>query len=470
MQMQEHEDALKLYAVSIQSMERKDNPVLNAGFPFQRLYELEKKCQALESHNKILTTKLELSDKSLSDQFLATDDFMELSARSLVGLRSEIEAVEQAGMATKTLNDIYMASITSFTDMTTRVGTSLPNEPSIWNSGPGENVDGVWQNAPSSPFKREGMSNTVGLNGSKMMSILPEVPQTPVKRHLTSNVLPNLSMDTVDTNLALGSSSLFGSQSPIRMYQERSQLGGLHNPFQVPSLPVKENTASRRRSSPMAGLLFSPKRRRVRGGLRQPRATPPPVKRSVNFLLDIVAEDEDRYTTGLRDPSLPPIRPVPFPTLSSSKEEEEEEEVSKSSSTPASMSFSALPGRVGMGGGAKRLKVSSNTNGTGLNSQGGARRLVVSNVSLNSTKGVKGNNWRGAQRLTPASNGSPNSSASSISNAQPSPTKRSRLAEIDGPERGGKRLRVSSAAPMNPIHGISAATAARIARRRSRDG
>ncbi|KAF9366662.1 kinesin-like protein Klp5 [Mortierella sp. NVP85] len=177
--MQEHEDQLKLHAVSIQSMEQKGNPILEAGFPYQRLYELEKKCQALDSHNKILTNKLELSDKALGEQFLATEDFMELSARSLVGLRPEIEMIEGAGMATKTLNDIYMAAITSFTDMTKRAGSSLPQGHPNWGPSPNPNIttnEGTV--IPSSPFKRD-VASTVGLNQSKMMSILPETRSSP---------------------------------------------------------------------------------------------------------------------------------------------------------------------------------------------------------------------------------------------------------------------------------------------------
>ncbi|KAG0302034.1 kinesin-like protein Klp5, partial [Dissophora globulifera] len=576
-QMQEHEDSLKLYAVSIQSMERKDNPILSAGFPFQRLYELEKKCQALQSHNKILTTKLELSDQSLGEQFLATEDFMELSARSLVGLRTEIETIEQAGLTTRTLNDIYMASITSFTDMTKRIGTSLPSEQrGSWGSGPVNNnnnsvVNGNTEQSsggPSSPFKRNGTvsSGVVGLNRSKMMSILPEVPQTPVKRRTTSHVLPNLSMDTVDTNLALGSSSLFGSQSPIRMYQERSNLGSPPNPFQVPSLPAPvpfkynfsgsgnsngsnifnnnnnsgsnnssnstsnghHNSTSRRRSTPMAGLLFSPKRRRARGGLRQPRATPPAAKRSVNFLLDIVAEDEGRYTTGLLDPSQPPpplhavplpsslpqlasiIKPTPFPSLAALKED----------ALAATMTTKSLlsGGRSGgMGGGARRVSigVSSNSlatagssgpggarrvvpngnissgnchpNGTGLHGQGGARRVVTvaaAGSSASKSIGVKGDHWRGAQRLVPASsNGSPTQSNGTTQHLFCSPTKRPRPTDSSSTgssthpgdhsqEHGAKRIRISAAAPANPMQqpsmqGISAATVARINRRRS---
>ncbi|KAF8985595.1 kinesin-like protein Klp5 [Entomortierella lignicola] len=465
-QMQEQEDALKMYAISIQSMERKDNLILESGFPFQRLYELEKKCQALESHNKILTTKLELSDKSLSEQFMATDDFMELSARSLVGLRPEIETIEQAGLSTKTLNDIYMASITSFTDMTKRVGTSVPYDQSIWNSD-FNSANVSWQKSmPSSPFQRDSSAGAVGLNESRMMSILPEVPQTPVKRQNPNHFLPNLSMDTVDTNIALGSSSLFGSQSPVRIYQDRIQMSSPQNPFQVDPLFSKSNTTPRKKPSPMAGVMFSPKRRRARGGLRQPRLAPTPTKRSVNFLLDIVAEDKDRYTTGLRDPAQPLLRPTSHMSISSPPSE-----FSNSSSSTGTTSISlgkgpTLPVRVGMKGGAKRLVPVNNISAAGTNIQNGARR-VISNSSW-SYSGVKPGNGemsKGPKRIVPTSSGI--ISTSLVSNVPASPMKRPRQLEKDPGDRNPKRLRNTSIPYPSPIQGVSAATAARIARRQS---
>ncbi|ORZ06570.1 P-loop containing nucleoside triphosphate hydrolase protein [Lobosporangium transversale] len=506
-QMQEHEDALKMYAVSIQSMENKDSPILNAGFPFQRLYELEKKCQVLESHNKILTKKLELSDKSLSEQFLATEDFMELSARSLVGLRPEIETIEQAGLPTKTLNDIYMASITSFTDMTKRVGSFQSYDQRNWNSsginrndnsnnsssgggGDGTNSCGStstssWHmSVPSSPFKRDGAANFVGLDGSRMMSILPEVPSTPVKRrqNSASHVLPNLSMDTVDTNLALGSSSLFGSQSPVRIYHERTQMGSGNsssspqNPFQVTekapfsSLTKHRNSIPlpRRKSIPMTGVVFSPKRRRPRGGLRQPRLAPTPTKRSVNFLLDIVDEDEERYTTGLRDPSAPIIRPTPFPSLSSLKND-----------SPPSFPPTTGQIKLGMGGGAKRLApVSNNTNnsnnsGGNSNSGSGSGSGGTGNSRLFSNKAAtKGETSKGLQSQRVNSSSSPSglfNAFSSSSQASSSPSKRPWSTEKGALDRNTKRAKGSPLANGNsaPIFGVSAATAARIARRMS---
>ncbi|KAG0004490.1 kinesin-like protein Klp5 [Entomortierella chlamydospora] len=449
-QMQEQEDALKMYAISIQSMEQKDNPILESGFPYQRLYELEKKCQALESHNRILTTKLELSDKSLSEQFLATDDFMELSARSLVGLRPEIETIEQAGLPTKTLNDIYMASITSFTDMTKRVGTSVPHDSSLWSSSLSNSASGSLQRPmPSSPFQRDGSVSAVGLNGSRMMSILPEVPQTPVKRQSTSHFLPNLSMDTVDTNLALGSSSLFGSLSPVRMHQDRTQMSSLHNPFQVDPTPGKGDIIHRRKSLPMAGVVFSPKRRRARGGLRQPRLAPTPTKRSVNFLLDIVAEEEDRYTTGLRDPALPLLKPTSHMSISSPPQNERSNPSSSSSSssstsiTPQSLGNGPTPPvRVGMGGGAKRLVPVNNSNVTGTNSQNGARRVIsTSGWSYSGVKLGKGEMSKGPKRIVPISGGPLSSLVSSMT---ASPIKRPRLPEKGPSERNAKRPRSTS--------------------------
>ncbi|KAF9136155.1 kinesin-like protein Klp5 [Mortierella sp. 14UC] len=447
-QMQEQEDSLKLYAVSIQSLE-KHGGLPSASFPYHRLYELEKKCQVLESHNKILTTKLELSDLSLSEQFLATEDFMELSAKSLVGLRSEIETVEQAGLATRTLNDIYMSSITSFTDMTKRIGTSLSQEKS--HLGPGSNDANA--------------SNTIGLGDSRLMSILPEVPSTPVKRHSQSNVLPNLSMDTVDTNLALGSSSLYGSQSPSRMLQERNQWGSPQNPFQSPSpAPTRRPSTPRRKSTPMAGVIFSPKRR-PRGGLRQHREFPTPTKRNVNFLLDVVAEDEDRYTTGWRDPNLPSIRPTPFPLLTALQDD------SPTSTPPPAPSQGSLTlGRVGMGGGAKRVipnnNTASSTNGYS-NGQGGARRVVVNGNSVPSgVKSAKGEISKGPQRLNPFVTGSLNGSPPSLFS---SPTKRLRQLDGDSATHVGKKQRGSPilAHQTSVVHAASSATAARIARRQS---
>ncbi|OAQ35609.1 kinesin-domain-containing protein [Linnemannia elongata AG-77] len=447
-QMQEQEDSLKLYAVSIQSIEKRGG-LSSASFPYHRLYELEKKCQALESHNKILTTKLELSDMSLSEQFLATEDFMELSAKSLVGLRSEIEAVEQAGLATRTLNDIYMSSITSFTDMTKRIGTSLSQN----------------QGFSGSEANDSGSSSTIGLGDSRLMSILPEVPSTPVKRHSQSNVLPNLSMDTVDTNLALGSSSLYGSQSPSRMFQERNQWGSPQNPFQSPPpAPSRRPSTPRRKSNPMPGVIFSPKRR-PRGGLRQHRDFPTPTKRNVNFLLDVVAEDEERYSTGWRDPAQPIIRPTPFPSLSNLRDDSP-----TSTPPPASSSSSSSLGRVGLGGGAKRLVVSSNgTNGASSGQGGGgARRMVVTSSTVPSgIKSAKGEMSKGPQRLNPFVTGNHNGSPPSNFS---SPTKRLRQLDGDSTGQAGKKQRSSPVLSQQPavvVHGASSATAARIARRQS---
>ncbi|KAG0372464.1 hypothetical protein BGX24_000208 [Mortierella sp. AD032] len=412
-QMQEQEDSLKLYAVSIQTLEKRGG-LPSASFPYHRLYELEKKCQALESHNKILTTKLELSDLSLGEQFLATEDFMELSAKSLVGLRSEIEAVEQAGLATRTLNDMYMSSITSFTDMTKRIGTSL-SQKQVYLGAETNNASA---------------NSTIGLGDSRLMSILPEVPSTPVKRHSQSNVLPNLSMDTVDTNLALGSSSLFGNQSPSRMSQERNQWGSPQNPFQSPP-PMRRPSTPRR--TPMAGVIFSPKRR-PRGGLRQHRDAPTPTKRNVNFLLDVVAEDVDRT---------PP---------------------------PASSQGSSTLGRIGMGGGAKRVipnnTNSSSTNGSS-NGQGGARRVVINGSSVPSgVKSAKGEISKGPQRLNPFVTGNHNGSPPGLFS---SPTKRLRLLDGDSTTHVGKKQRSSPTMPhqTSVVHAASSATAARIARRQS---
>ncbi|KAF9934087.1 kinesin-like protein Klp5 [Mortierella alpina] len=458
-QMQEREDAMKMYAVSIQSLERQSNPI-TSGFPYERLYELEKKCQTLQSHNKILTTKLEMSDKSLSEQFQATEDFMELSARSLVGLRPEIEMVEQAGMPTTTLNDIYMASITSFTDMTKRIGFSVSHDQRRRSFGLGDSINSdSGRTGPSSPLrKRDASGGPIGLNGSRMMSLLPEVPQTPVKRHPTSHVLPNLSMDTVDTNLALGSSSLFGDQSPIRMYQERHQSGSIpHNPFLVTAVSPKPST-SRRKSIPMAGVLFSPKHRRARGGLRPTGLAPTPTKRSVNFLLDIVAEDEERYMTGMRGPSLPSLQSSPQFTTSNPVVSR----IPRFSTSFDSLSFA----KGGMAGGARRLVPNGSGNGSAMSAKSGARRLVVgnSNGGTSSThKPGRSEISKGARRLVPP----PPSESGSASQEFSSPTKRVRPPENDHQPSSVKRPRGSPIAPSTPIHGISAATAARIARRQS---
>ncbi|CAO3569230.1 unnamed protein product [Mortierella alpina] len=458
-QMQEREDAMKMYAVSIQSLERQSNPI-TSGFPYERLYELEKKCQTLQSHNKILTTKLEMSDKSLSEQFQATEDFMELSARSLVGLRPEIEMIEQAGLPTTTLNDIYMASITSFTDMTKRIGFSVSHDQGRRSFGLGDSINSDnGRPGPSSPLrKRDGAGGPVGLNGSRMMSLLPEVPQTPVKRHPTSHVLPNLSMDTVDTNLALGSSSLFGDQSPIRMYQERHQSGSPKNPFLVTAVSPKPSS-SRRKSTPMAGVVFSPRHRRARGGLRPTGLAPTPTKRSVNFLLDIVAEDDERYMTGVRRPSLPSLQSPPqFMTSSPAASR-----IPRFSTSFDSLSFA----KGGMAGGARRLVPNHNGNGSAMNVKSGARRLVAGSSSHGGTSTHKpaqrSEISKGAQRLVPPSSGS-----GSASQEFSSPTKRLRPPENDLHQPlGVKRPRGSPVAPSTPIHGISAATAARIARRQS---
>ncbi|KAG0265362.1 kinesin-like protein Klp5 [Mortierella polycephala] len=460
-QMQEHEDALKLYAMSIQAME-KNTGSITSGFPYQKLYEMEKKCQTLQSHNKILIKKLELSDRSLSEQFLATEDFMELSARSLVGLRPEIETIEQAGLATKTLNDIYLASITSFTDMSKRIGSSLTQErrhsiPTLndnLNAGGSDYIPG-----PSSPFKRSGLNRYVGLDVSRIMSIFPEIPQTPVKRPPASHVMPNLSMDTVDTNLALGSSGLFGSQSPVRMYQERHQMSSPQNPFLVSPIASRTITTPRKKSTPMAGVVFSPKRRRARGGLRPSGMGPTPTKRSVNFLLDVVAEDEDRYSTGWRDPSLPPLRP---PSLT------QQNSPSSPSLPSASRFLSANPSlivrRESMGGGAKRLAPAIPR---GINGHGGARRLVstTSGSASTTTKTGARELSKGPQRIASTSNNSVGSS--SASNNFTNPAKRNRLAENDSLQQNGKRLRSSPTSQSILLHGVSAATAARIARRQN---
>ncbi|KAF9557459.1 kinesin-like protein Klp5 [Mortierella alpina] len=455
-QMQEREDAMKMYAVSIQSLEKQSNPI-TSGFPYERLYELEKKCQTLQSHNKILTTKLEMSDKSLSEQFQATEDFMELSARSLVGLRPEIEMIEQAGMPTTSLNDIYMASITSFTDMTKRIGFSVSHDQRRRSFGLGDSINSdSGRTGPSSPLRKlDAAGGPIGLNSSRMMSLLPEVPQTPVKRHPTSHVLPNLSMDTVDTNLALGSSSLFGEQSPIRIYQERHQSGSPQNPFLVAAVSPKPSI-SRRKSTPMAGVLFSPKHRRARGGLRPTGLAPTPTKRSVNFLLDIVAEDEERYMTGMRGPSLPSVPSPPQFTTSSPARSR----IPRFSTSYDSLSFA----KGGMAGGARRLVPNGSGNGSATIAKSGARRLVVGNSSgsMSTNKPGRSEILKGAQRLVPPPNGSGSASQEFFS-----PTKRPRPPENDHQALNVKRPRGSPVVPATPIHGISAATAARIARRQS---
>ncbi|KAG0197473.1 kinesin-like protein Klp5 [Mortierella sp. GBA30] len=462
--MQEQEDAMKLYAVSIQALETQSNPI-TSGFPYERLYELEKKYQTLQSHNKILTTKLELSDKSLGEQFQATEDFMELSARSLVGLRPEIETIEQAGIPTKTLNDIYMSSITSFTDMTKRIGSSLSQDQQPRPFGRGASASHLDNKPqPESPLRqRSADSASIGLKGSRMMSMFPEVPQTPVKRHATSHVLPNLSMDTVDTNLVLGSSSLFGDQSPIRMYQDRHQMGSPQNPFHVTPMSPKVTTP-RRKSTPMAGVLFSPKRRRARGGLRPTGLAPTPTKRTVNFLLDVVAEDDERYMTGLRDPSIPSIQSPPeFGSSSPS--------VHLVSRFSLGFEPSSSVGRGGMAGGARRLVPTGNGGGSGSNAKTGARRLAASNSSNGGgagssvSKAGRGELSKGAQRIAPPSLGSASSNTTSHEFA--SPTKRLRQPENDPQPSNGKRLRGSPAVNSTPVHALSAATAARIARRQS---
>ncbi|KAF9924754.1 kinesin-like protein Klp5 [Modicella reniformis] len=500
-QMQEHENALKLYAVSLQSMEQKDNSVLSSGFPYQRLYELEKKCQALESHNKILDTKLELSDKGLSKQFSATEDFIELTVRALVGLRPEIETIEEAGLATKTLDDIYMAAITSFTDMTKKTASSL-SQTSQWNSLLDRNVVLNQETlTPGSPFKHHEESIPMSLNESKMMSIIPEIPLTPVKRHTTTNIFPNLSGSTVDTKLSLGSSSLFGSLSPIMTHQEHIQPdSALRNPFLVSATTSLFNAAP----NPMAGVVFSSQRKR--GGLRHPQSTAMPDKRTVSFQLDVVSEDEYRYTTGLRDPSQPPIRPTPPREILTSKKR------------PLAYASATLFGtRTLLGGGAKRVKQykwiierteqwsedtskqqlfgfqrqdsasssssSNNNNNNNNNSNSNSNSNNSSSSSLGS--GVRtarrGSLGGGAQRVVPRSNNdndnnnnnndddddddddnnnenntntdnenntntntnNNNSNNSNNSDSSTNPLKRARQAESDHIERTGKRARAA---------------------------
>ncbi|KAF9585797.1 kinesin-like protein Klp5 [Lunasporangiospora selenospora] len=495
-QMQEQEDSLKLYAVSIESMEQKGSP-MHSGFPYQRLYELEKKCQALESHNKILTSKLELSDRSLSEQFAATEDFMELSARSLVGLRPEIETLDQAGLPTRILDDVYMSAITSFTDMTKRINQSiLHRKHSVHGQEIGTGtMEYDWsQDAPQLPF------SPVGLNGSKMMSILPEVPQTPVKRRTGSQVLPNISMDTVDTKLALGSSSIFGDHSPIRPQQERILVGSPtrqythsnHNGNIGASSSLGRRVSSPRKKMSPFVVQFSPRKKRTRGGLRQPRLTPPPAKRSVNFLLDIVAEDEGRYTTGRLDPSNSIIKPLPFPSLAGLQNDSDSG--SGSGSPKKKLNTSAIFGpsasKIGMGGGAKRVVPASTTLGnTGAFGFGGAPKRNIfnsggSNIPTGSGhfKFSKAEILKGPQRVVPPNNnsngsaGSASSSSASGSTASStlsSPLKRRRASLV--PESNitngslGKKPRHSPPTPPSTtmVPGISAATAARIARRQS---
>lgn len=460
--MQEYEDTLKLHAVSMERLEKNTIP----GFPYSRLYELEKKCQALESHNTILTTKLGISDLALGEQFNATDDFMELSARSLLGMRPEIDAAEHAGLPSDTLNDIYMASITSFAQLTTRISNSLVD--------PGDNDTNVvdWRQ-PS------GETRSVGLKGSRMMSLLPEVPQTPVKKQSTSHVLPNVSMGTVDTKLAFGSSSLFGKQSPVRHFQDHLRM---LSPQKLPSpVPFRiSNVLPRKKPSPIPAVLFSPKKQRTRGGLRRPRLAPTPTKRSVNFLLDIVAEDEGRYTTGL-----PPV-PSKIPRFPS-QSPPQRDLMSLGPpllGSPVVSNLSKLntgARRIfpppGIGGGPRRV-APSGSGSSGLNSSQPINPMVA--------KLLRSELQKGPQRLafgTSISSQSSNSSASSTGSATfTSPPKRSRAPEND--PVGNKRAKTTSpsknavssshaslgslGSPSTPpaTH-ISAATVARIARRRS---
>ncbi|KAG0357794.1 kinesin-like protein Klp5 [Podila minutissima] len=460
--MQEYEDTLKLHAVSMERLEKNTIP----GFPYSRLYELEKKCQALESHNTILTTKLGISDLALGEQFNATDDFMELSARSLLGMRPEIDAAEHAGLPSDTLNDIYMASITSFAQLTTRISNSLVD--------PGDNDTNVvdWRQ-PS------GETRSVGLKGSRMMSLLPEVPQTPVKKQSTSHVLPNVSMGTVDTKLAFGSSSLFGKQSPVRHFQDHLRM---LSPQKLPSpVPFRiSNVLPRKKLSPIPAVLFSPKKQRTRGGLRRPRLAPTPTKRSVNFLLDIVAEDEGRYTTGL-----PPV-PSKIPRFPS-QSPPQRDLMSLGPpllGSPVVSNLSKLntgARRIfpppGIGGGPRRV-APSGSGSSGLNSSQPINPMVA--------KLLRSELQKGPQRLafgTSISSQSSNSSASSTGSATfTSPPKRSRAPEND--PVGNKRAKTTSpsknavssshaslgslGSPSTPpaTH-ISAATVARIARRRS---
>ncbi|KAF9334167.1 kinesin-like protein Klp5 [Podila minutissima] len=407
--MQEYEDTLKLHAVSMERLEKNAIP----GFPYTRLYELEKKCQALESHNTILTTKLGISDLALGEQFNATDDFMELSARSLLGMRPEIDAAEHAGLPSDTLNDIYMASITSFAQLTTRISNSLVD--------PGDNdINIVDWKQPS------GETRSVGLKGSRMMSLLPEVPQTPVKKQSTSHVLPNVSMGTVDTKLAFGSSSLFGKQSPVRHFQDHLRM---LSPQKLPSpVPFRtSNVLPRKKPSPIPAVLFSPKKQRTRGGLRRPRLAPTPTKRSVNFLLDIVAEDEGRYTTGLppvpsKIPRFPSQSPPQRDLMSLGPPLLGSPVVSNLSKLNAGARRIFPP--PGIGGGPRRV-APSGSGSSGLNSSQPLNPMVA--------KLLRSELQKGPQRLafgTSVSSQSSNSSASSTGSATfTSPPKRS-LARI----------------------------------------
>ncbi|KAF9428752.1 kinesin-like protein Klp5 [Podila epigama] len=542
-QMQEQEDTLKLYAVSIEALEQKPA----TGFPYQRLYELEKKYQALQSHNQILTTKVKVMEQSLVDQFEATNDFMELSARSLVGLRSEIEAVEGAGLETRALNDIYMSSITSFTEMTTRIANTLSRDRTMKDNSTLEQKFG----------ESAGPNHFQGPKGTKLMSLLPEVPQTPVKKQTTSHLLPNMSMDTVDTKLAFGSSSLFGKQSPIRVFQER---GRLQSPQRAPPSPVPfriGNVLPRKKSSPLPGVLFSPKKPRARGGLRQPRLAPTPTKRNVNFLLDIVDEDAERYTTGMHKPTLPPSKIPRTPSQSPPQRDlmslgppllasPSESTLSKPGmmSGPRRMGpqnpngIAGKPRRVTLPGGLGPLPGSggasnvSSTSGSGA--AGGSVGTVHTNASgpgqSNGKKQVRSELQMGPQRMQLAAGSSskfssppvkhsrstendtaimghgkklksspqskhqvipqslrlmstsgltfglPSSSSSpSTSSLIPSPPKRARAIDSDVQQGNGKRAKTGSPSklateisptPAAPLH-ISAATVARIARRRS---
>ncbi|KAF9384892.1 kinesin-like protein Klp5 [Podila verticillata] len=465
-QMQEHEDTLKLHAVSMERLEKNAIP----GFPYRRLYELEKKCQALESHNTILTTKLGISDLALGEQFNATDDFMELSARSLLGMRSEIDAAEHAGLPSQTLNDIYMASITSFAQLTTRISNSLVQDQEQNNT----NTD--WRQPSGSTLR------SVGLKGSRMMSLLPEVPQTPVKKQTASHVLPNVSLGTVDTKLAFGSSSLFGKQSPVRHFQDHLRM---LSPQKAPLSPVPfriGNVLPRKKSSPMPGVSFSPKKQRARGGLRRPRLAPTPTKRSVNFLLDIVAEDEDRYTTGLSVP-LPPSKIPRFPSQSPPQRDLMSLGPPLMGS-PVSSTLTKINGarRIvplpGIGSGPRRVAPSGSGSGGPSNSSQPVNPMVA--------KLLRSELQKGPQRLafgTSVSSQSSNSSVSSTgSSSFNSPPKRSRAPENDPANKKAKTspsskptssshatlgsLSSPPSAPPTPLH-ISAATVARIARRRS---
>ncbi|KAG0240891.1 hypothetical protein BGW41_006547 [Actinomortierella wolfii] len=447
--MQDQEDALKMHAVGIQTMERQAN-LAKMGFPFERLYELEKKSQALESHNKILTTKLELSDQALSEQFGSLKDFMELNSRSLVELPAEIDLAEEQGKPTSGLNDVYMSAISSFTDMTRRIQSLLPAPSAMPQSSLGS------MSAPAlTPFSGSPVASphkkTIGLKGSRIMSILPDVPQTPVKkRYSTSHILPHVSMDTVDTNLALGTSSLFGDRSPIQLFSG-THGGDEAAPISSPS-HNRIVTTPRKKSTPLPGVIFSPSRKRARGGLRQPRLAPTPTKRNVNFLLDVVEEDDERLTTGVRDPSttlVPPARSLPQLL----REAASSSDGSSTSSSPATMNQArtgqgrtALPSTPrlasGMSGGARRV-VTTSISETG-GSSSAARRVIHAPKSELS---------KGAQRVVSSAVRSTGKGASSqpsppFSNYVTSPLKRARQmssarAGQDSQRGNEKRLKAS---------------------------